>query len=232
MVAVARRLRQVRTGSACCSDRFAEVFFCLLGPADRDLLRTDGQHWRRCAEIPSLDWDAALSLGPSMAMDGAVDAVLAHDLDVCSGTLSPRQAIESQQRVHAELALDLVYDRAADRICALITRGCAGGNFSNMGLYLRLSSRYVVLPVFHTHPGLDNEVGRRKASLADYTLLRCLRDRLNGAAVGERVYFSDHSFTRYGISADGIPFDEPEDGSGLRLLPDLPLPALHPFPDA
>jgi hypothetical protein len=230
MLSAARRLRNVRAAAACCSDRFAEVFFCLLEPADRRILHADAPHWQRCAEFPLLDWDNALDLGPDLSTQGLADTVLEADLRVSNGTLSPRQAVEFQRRVRAEIALDLAYDRATDRLCALTTRGCEGGNFSNLGLYLRLSSRYVVLPVFHTHPGLDNEVGRRKASLADYTLLRCLHDRLNGTGVDERIYFPDHSYTRYGIDDDGVPFDEPGDGNGRRSLPDLALPPLHPLP--
>ncbi len=76
---------------------------------------------------------------------------------------------------------------------------------SNLMFYFCFSTRYRVLPVFHTHPGDRSDLGQYMPSAADYWVMSTLRDGLGGA-VGERVYFPDCSCTEYGVAGAGAYF--------------------------
>jgi hypothetical protein len=81
----------------------------------------------------------------------------------------------------------------------LITRGTDGGAFSNLGLYLKLSPEYLVLPCFHTHPSPWNELGYETPSFADFLALDRLRNQLGGIGVCDRVFFPSGRYTFYAV---------------------------------
>jgi hypothetical protein len=221
-LAAARRLRgrafDVDPALAATARGFADA----LSPAELAGLDAGAAHWLRADALALTDWRSALRLGHDYRDVSALSAGWSGEVEAVPGSVTPTVALAFQAAHSCEVALELLYDADTDRLCSLVVRGCDGGAFSNLGLHCAVSARYVVLPVFHTHPALTNDVGLRKASRADYQALRRLQQRLGGVAVGERVYFPDGSCTDYGLTGSGLPFDRPS-GSGLCALlpPDL-----------
>ena len=119
------------------------------------------------------------------------------------GCLTPRLALAFQAQIGAELAVDLIYDRARGLAFPLTTRGTGWGAFSDLGFYFAFSPDYLVLPCFHTHPATWNELGYEMPSLADYLMLETLHQQLGGVAVCDRVVFPNGRHTRYGVDEDG-----------------------------
>jgi hypothetical protein len=123
--------------------------------------------------------------------------VLPDDNQSAVGPLSPRLALAYQARIGAELAVELVHERGRRRPFPLITRGNDGGAFSDLGLYLKFSPDYLVLPCFHTHPNPLNELGEETPSLADFLALDGLHRQLGGIGVCDRVFFPNGRHTLY-----------------------------------
>ncbi len=74
-----------------------------------------------------------------------------------------------------------------------------GGAFSDLGLYLKQSPDYLVLPCFHTHPSPWNELGYETPSPADFLALDRLRNQLGGIGVCDRVFFPSGRCTFYAV---------------------------------
>jgi hypothetical protein len=79
---------------------------------------------------------------------------------------------------------------------------------SDLMFFFAFSPRYLVLPLYHTHPGAQNELGSHRPSCADYLIMAQLRDLL-GVAVAECVHFPDGTCTEYGFAANGRAFFRP-----------------------
>ncbi|WP_295454646.1 hypothetical protein [uncultured Thiodictyon sp.] len=149
------------------------------------------------------------------------------------GPLSPRLALAYQAQIGAELAVELVHERGRRLPFPLITRGTDGGAFSDLGLYLKFSSDYLVLPCFHTHPSPWNELGEETPSFADFLALDGLRNQLGGIGACDRVFFPNGRYTFYAVDewrrwfyqrlgqcrVYVTPLDwlEPRDSSGLPM---------------
>lgn len=161
--------------------------------------------WRDCAELPSVDLAILHELWPDAVLADLCVPGLSGDLRSVPGVINPKLALDIQSRFGSELSADLIYDATADQAACFVTRGCRGGVMSNLMFYFCFSARYWVLPVFHTHPGNDSELGLHMPSTADYWVMHTLRDQL-GDAFGERVYFADGSYTQYGLIASGAYF--------------------------
>lgn len=115
------------------------------------------------------------------------------------GPLSPSLALAYQARIGSELAVELVQERGRRLPFPLITRGTDGGAFSDLGLYLKQSPDYLVLPCFHTHPSPWNELGYETPSPADFLALDRLRNQLGGIGVCDRVFFPSGRCTFYAV---------------------------------
>jgi hypothetical protein len=216
-LAAARRLRgrpfDVDPALAATGRGFADA----LSPAELAGLDAGAGHWIGADSLVLPDWHSALGLGRDYRDVVSLSAGWSGEVEAVPGSIAPTVALAFQAAHGCEVALELLYDAETDRLCSLVVRGCDGGAFSNLSLHCAVSARYVVLPVFHTHPALTNEIGLRKASRADYQALRRLRHRLGGGPVGERVYFPDGRCTDYGLTGSGRPFDL-SCGSGLCSL--------------
>ena len=88
-------------------------------------------------------------------------------------TLQPGQALALQQLYDCEFACDLVIDLCNGRSFFLATRGCNGAAISDELCHYLCSPNFLVLPGFHTHDKLDNELGVRKPSVADFIAIGC-----------------------------------------------------------
>lgn len=198
----------------------AREFASILSPEARRLTKPASRSWR-CVHglLSSLRADRKFpqDLSRHFSVAGITPDSIADLPDAPltgSGFLPPVQALELQRRTGSEIAVDLVYHAASDRIGCFWTRGCSGGVCSDLLCYFWFSYGYTVLPVFHTHPDPYNELGFCMPSSADYQVLEKLRERLRSVhrrvAVGERVVFPDvpdsragWAWTDYGLDADG-----------------------------
>ena len=158
--------------------------------------------WRDCAESAPVDLAIVHQFWPAAVLADLCVPGLSGDLRSVPGIINPKLALAIQSGFGSELSADLIYDSTTDQAGCFVTRGCRGGVMSNLLFYFCFSARYWVLPVFHTHPGNDSELGPYMPSAADYWVMHTLRDQLGGA-FGERVYFADGSYTQYGLIASG-----------------------------
>jgi hypothetical protein len=106
-----------------------------------------------------------------------------------------------------------------------------GGAMSDVLLYALMSERYLPIPVFHTHRTYRTRVGYKQASPVDYWAMGSLYYRLNGAPVGDCVFFPDGTWTEYGVTGHGrCVFRRagdallPPDGEPVTTFIDISLP--------
>lgn len=187
---------------------------------DRDYLNAAARHWHHAGALRLTDAADLARLWPDAVLSDPRSSALPAEVHSAPGVIDPSVAIEIQRHCDCEVSADLVYDTREDRVASFVTRGCRGGVMSNLIFYFWFSSRYLVLPLFHTHPGIRNDLGLRMPSPADYWLMSALRTRLGGGPVGERVCFPDGSYTEYGVTGAGqYYFRRP--GQGAQLFPAL-----------
>jgi len=171
-----------------------------MSSAARDCFRPDPRLWRDCRLLPAggvaeliVGWrDARLDLVSTRGR-GA-------DARCVPGKATPAVALLVQQRTGAELSLDLIYDSEEDRVGCFLTRGGLGGVMSDVLFYAMMSARYLPIPVFHTHPTFRTPLGYKQPSPADFWLMGSLHYRLDGAPVGDAVFFPDGTWTEYAIT--------------------------------
>jgi hypothetical protein len=177
----------------------------LLAAQFREVLRgRSGAEPRLRALLAALDdpapWSRSAARCPDLA---ALSVRLPADNHSCIGWLRPGLALAYQAQVGSELSLDLIFDRRHRRAFPLLTRGIGGGVFSDLGLYLAFSPRFLVVPCFHTHPEPRNELGCEMPSLADFLVLEGWHRQLGEAPTADRVYFPSGRHTVYWVDRQG-----------------------------
>lgn len=224
MLASARRLAPTAAATAAGADpALAAEFHAGLADWERALTLPTAPVWRD--GIDALPDDPAALAALWLPGDGpalVVPETMAETSTV-PGAITPAQALALQARTGCELSVDLLFDPDSGRVGAFTTCGCFGGVMSNLMFWAWFSGRYAHLPVFHTHPSLENECGERMPSRADWWVMGSLRERLGGGAAGERIYFPDGSCTAYGITGAGDWFHRRCDEDLTRLRPPMPV---------
>ncbi|MCF7982903.1 MAG: hypothetical protein K9L70_00730 [Thiohalocapsa sp.] len=226
MLARARALgRRPAECIALARPRLALDFYRTLNAAEQAYARPTHPVW--CDSIDAHMPRAATvaDLGSALPQPEAALAQVRRDGVSRAACMDPAAALRLQALCDTEVSGELVYDTVSGRVGAFVTRGCRGGVMSDLLFYFWFSPRYVVLPVFHTHPGYLSDLGYKLPSTADYRVMRVVRDRLDGAAAGERVYFADGSWTEYGFTAADRAFFRRQ-GDAIRVLPPA---CLHAF---
>jgi len=107
------------------------------------------------------------------------------------GYMDPRMALALQDETGSEISYDLVYPLHRERIFRFVTRGFQGLVISDQLAYYCFSSWYLSLPVFHTHPSIENERGLYRPSKADEDHLIRTHEELGKRAVEALVLFPD-----------------------------------------
>lgn len=167
-------------------------------------LEPAASHWRRAAEFERAEAGNELAkFWPDAVLSDSRSPLLPAEVHSVPAVVAASVAIEIQRQCDCEFSADLIYDTSHDQVASFVTRGCRGGVMSDLMFYFWFSPRYLVLPVFHTHPGVRSDLGLRMPSSADYGVMKSLQARLGDGAVGERVYFPDGSCTEYGVTGAG-----------------------------
>jgi len=125
------------------------------------------------------------------------------------GSIHPELALDCQDETGAEIAFDLILDIYQQEIFGLVTRGFNGVAGSDQLFYYLLSPIYKHFPVFHTHPSVENEIGRYRPSKADITHITNLHRRLGKRPVHSMVLFPDRKYTIYGVTGKSRYFEKP-----------------------
>jgi hypothetical protein len=128
------------------------------------------------------------------------EQALPRDCSSTPGELSPTLALRCQERLGAEIAFDWVLDRRSGRRIPFVTRGACGVTGSDQLLYLRLHDDYQVSTGWHTHPSVENHLGRHMPSVADFFALAGETSNVPGGLPTGWVYFPDGVFTRYALA--------------------------------
>jgi hypothetical protein len=88
-------------------------------------------------------------------------------------SLNAGLALALQSQYGCEFACDIVIELNTRRAFYLTTRGFDGAAISDELCYYLCSSHFLVLPGFHTHQRISNELGRYKPSVTDYIAIGC-----------------------------------------------------------
>jgi hypothetical protein len=204
MLAAARALgRRDATQVYQANPTFAGELWRGMSTAARDCYRPDPRLWRDCrllhaeriAELLRGWWDARVEALSERGRNGDARSI--------PGKATPAAAVAAWERTDCAFSLDLIYDSEEDRVGCFLTRGGEGGVTSDVLLYAMMSSRYLPIPVFHTHPRFRSTLGYKQPSPPEFWLMSALYYRLNGAPVGDAAFFSDGTWTEYGITGHG-----------------------------
>ncbi len=213
------------------SEQVARQLWETMGTAARDCFRPDPRLWRDCRLLTPADtgdlldtwWHADIESISGRARDCSARSI--------AGRATARAMLACQQRGGCEMSLDLVYDAREDSLACFVTRGAGRGVTSDVLLYAMMSPRFMVIPVFHTHPGSRSDRGFKQPSTADYGVMGTLHYRLDGAAVGGCVLSRDGTCTEYGLTGHGRCFYRrcgdallPPGGEPLTCFTDVVLP--------
>ncbi|MGD9298772.1 MAG: hypothetical protein PVG09_03630 [Thiohalocapsa sp.] len=232
MLETARALGARRFDEVYQADRdYAGQLWSAMSVDARDCYRPDPRLWRDCRFLDTR------RVGDLLGgwLDARIDRV-AGDSDNAQarstpGWMSPDTALRFQARSGCELSLDLIYDARDDRVGCFVSSGGMGGAMSDVLLYALMSERYLPIPVFHTHRTYRTRVGYKQASPVDYWAMGSLYYRLNGAPVGDCVFFPDGTWTEYGVTGHGrCVFRRagdallPPDGEPVTTFIDISLP--------
>ena len=184
----------------------ADALWAQMSDGERAICDPAACNWLPERRLPNPSDQAMAARWPASGRSSASGLVL--DREACSidAFLTPGQALTLQEACGCEIAADLVYHPATRTLSCMTTRGCRGGVMSDTRFYLALSGRFVVIPIYHTHPSCRNDRGHQVPSAADYLVMQGLRRLLLGHPVGERVVFPDQTWTAYGYTAAGLGF--------------------------
>jgi hypothetical protein len=198
----------------------------------RDCYRPDPRRWRDCRLLDAPDLGTLLRGWEAARLELLASPAQTLDARTIAGRTSPQAALALQRRSGNEFSLDLIYDSERDLVACFVTRGCLGGIMSDVLLYALISARFVVIPIFHTHPSQCSDRGYKQPSTADYWVMQSLYLQMDGAPVGDCVASPDGSLAEYGISAGGQVFYRrtadpllPEGGESFYSFADVQCPS-------
>jgi hypothetical protein len=183
--------------------RSATELWAGMSSAARDCYRPDPRLWRDCRVLDARRVADLLGGWLDARIERLVGEGHAAKASSIPGWASPETALRVQARSGCEIALDLIYDSQDGRVGCFLTRGGAGGVMSDVLMYALMSARYQPIPVFRTHPIYRTDIGYKQASAADFRAMGSLHYRLDGAPVGNAVFFPDGTWSEYGISGHG-----------------------------
>lgn len=183
--------------------KYAAELWSGMSTAARDCYRPDPRLWRDCRLLDVRRVQALLSGWRQARLDRLTTPGGDGEALSTPGWATPEAALALQGRSRCEISLDLIYDSREDRVGCFLTRGAFGGVMSDVLLYALMSGRYLPIPVFHTHPSYRTAIGYKQPSAADFWVMGALCYRLDGAPVGDAVFFPDGTWTEYGISGHG-----------------------------
>jgi len=123
-------------------------------------------------------------------------------------SIDTHMALVFQELTGAEISFDLIFDKKRMSNFPLVTRGGPGVAMSDHLFYFTLSPDYVVIPFFHTHPDLENELGIYMPSLGDLKALYNLTILQEKKHMYDTVLFPDGKAVVYSVGDDGVPFIE------------------------
>jgi hypothetical protein len=195
---------------------YAAELWSGMSTAARDCYRPDPRLWRDCRFLDTRSLPALLAGWRLARLDRLTAPGSNGEALSTPGWATPEAALGLQGRSRCEISLDLIYDSEEDRVGCFLTRGAFGGVMSDVLLYALMSGRYLPIPVFHTHPSYRTAIGYKQPSAADFWVMGSLCYRLDGAPVGDAVFFPDGTWTEYGITGHGRCFFR---RAGDALLP-------------
>jgi hypothetical protein len=195
---------------------YAAELWSGMSTAARDCYRPDPRLWRDCRFLDGRRLPVLLAGWRQARLDRLTAPGSNGDALSTPGWAAPEAALALQGRSRCEISLDLIYDSREDRVGCFLTRGAFGGVMSDVLLYALMSGRYLPIPVFHTHPSYRTAIGYKQPSAADFWVMGSLCYRLDGAPVGDAVFFPDGTWTEYGITGHGRCFFR---RAGDALLP-------------
>jgi len=183
--------------------KLAGELWTSMSSAARDCYRPDPRLWRDCRLLDAKRPDALLAGWREARLERLAEGDGCADARSIPGRASPEAALTLRRRAHCELSVDLIYDTVEDRVGCFLTRSAASGAISDVLLFAHLSARYVPIPVFHTQSIYRTALGYKQPSAADFWVMGALYYRLEGAAVGDCVFFPDGTWSEYGITGHG-----------------------------
>jgi len=171
-----------------------------MSSAARDCFRPDPRLWRDCRLLPAGGVAELHLLAVALAEGEGVEAPQRIDRQprhVHAETDARRQV---QQRTGVDAFEQTVELRRGKAGRQRVVRSDARVAVSDVLFYAMMSARYLPIPVFHTHPTFRTPLGYKQPSPADFWLMGSLHYRLDGAPVGDAVFFPDGTWTEYAIT--------------------------------
>lgn len=152
-----------------------------------------------------------LEMPPQERSISSLDDMRKYLFDDCmsiKAEIDARMALLCQKETNATISYDMIYDN--NKMCSfpLVSRVGPGMAMSDHLFYYILSPNYTVVPFFHTHPEIENELGRHMPSIVDLQTLYHLSVLQGDMQMFDTVLFLDGTAVAYSVGSDGIPFIE------------------------